>query len=305
MHPLLIQNQSITIGSYPLCYGLGLVCGGIILGLLLNKRGFGFRDTIQLWWIICLLVYFGGILTYVIIYPPHRGHLTWAWLVSMTEGGQVLYGGLICGTVGGWYACRRLHLPLTEALDASGVAVPVGIAIGRVGCLLKGCCYGARSDSWSAIRYPKVVDIYGNLIGSGPYLDELKAYEIQATDTCSLPLHPVPIYESLVCLGMASVLFVLWRRRILSGRLIFVFGGSYAVWRFNVEFIRVHERLLGFVTLYQLISIGVLVASLAACILLNPARLAASAPPPTRVARQSRRRRRKKREKQLQNRLNN
>jgi prolipoprotein diacylglyceryltransferase len=55
-------------------------------------------------------------------------------------------------------------------------------------------------------------------------------------------------------------MFWLWKHRALSGRLVFVFIGTYAVWRFGVEFVRVRdEHLFGLLSIYQFISIGLLV----------------------------------------------
>jgi phosphatidylglycerol:prolipoprotein diacylglycerol transferase len=274
MHPFLIQRPEIAIGAYPFFYGLGLACAGIVEGLLLRARGYPFRDGIRLWAIVCLLIVFGGRLLYFLIYRPSE-NLTAGWFLSLNQGGEVLYGALIFGTLGGWYACRHLRLPTNQALDAASVGAPLGIAIGRIGCLMKGCCYGARCDWWCGIRYPKVHDMYGNLIGSASYLQQLDAHQISGADSWSLPVHPVPIYESLACVGIAAAMFALWRQRVLSGRLMFVFGATYAVWRFVVEFVRVNARVAGPLTIYQVISIGILAACVTACFLLKAAGAAA------------------------------
>ena len=292
MSPFLIQNHAIAIGAYPFFYGLGLVCAGIVEGLLLGRRGFRFRDGIRGWGIVCLLIVFGGRVLYTLIYWSTED-LSATWFVTFNGGGEVLYGGLIFGTLGGWYVCRYLKLPAGEALDAAAVGTPLGIAIGRVGCLLKGCCHGARCDWWCGIRYPKVIDIYGNQIGSAAFIEQVEAHQISESDSWSLPVHPVPIYESIVLLCVAGVMFAIWRRRVLPGRLMFVFGATYAVWRFAVEFVRVHERLFGWITIYQMISVGVFTACVAGCLLLKPAQLVA--PGTGRVAMNSQRRRTKER----------
>jgi phosphatidylglycerol:prolipoprotein diacylglycerol transferase len=280
MHPFLIQRPEISIGAYPFFYGLGLACAGIVEGLLLRERGYRFRDGIRLWGVVCLLIVFGGRLLYLLIYLLPTDKVTVGWFLSLSQGGEVLYGALIAGTLGGWYACRRLRVSASDALDAASVGAPLGIGIGRIGCLLKGCCYGSLWNGWCAIRYPKVFDIYGNVIGSEAYLEHLRAHQIGADDTWSLPVHPVPVYESTAMLIVAAVMFMLWKRRVLPGRLMFAFGGTYAIWRFGIEFIREREEhLIGQLTVYQAISIGVFVACLAACLFLKPAeaRLASKA----------------------------
>ncbi len=259
MSPFLIQNRAIAIASYPFFYGLGLVVAGLIEGLLLSRRGFRFRDGIRVWAVACFLIVFGGRLLYILIYSSSET-LTAGWFFSLNEGGEVLYGALISAALGGWCTCRRLKLPATEALDAAAIGVPLGIAIGRIGCLFKGCCYGTRWDGWCGICYPKVVDPYGNVIGSAAYLEQLAKHQIPASVTWSLPVHPAPLYEFGFCLLLAASMFCLWKHRALSGRLVFVFIGAYAVWRFGVEFVRVRdEHVFGPLTIYQVISIGLFV----------------------------------------------
>jgi prolipoprotein diacylglyceryltransferase len=121
----------------------------------------------------------------------------------------------------------------------------------------------------ASVAYPKVFDIYGNVIGSEAYLEQLRALKISAADTWSLPVHPVPVYESTAMFIVAVAMFMLWKRRILPGRLMFAFGGTYAVWRFAAEFVRVEARLVGPFTIYQVINIGVLAACITACLFLK------------------------------------
>jgi len=256
MSPFLIQNRAIAIASYPFFYGLGLVVAGLVLGLLLSQRGFRFRDGIRVWAIACFLIVFGGRLLYILVYYSSETS-TAGWFFSLNEGGEVLYGAMISAALGGWYASRRLKLPPTEVLDAAAVGAPLGIAIGRIGCLFKGCCYGTRWDGWCGICYPKVVDVYGNVIGSAAYLEQLAKHEIPPFVTWSLPVHPAPLYEFGFCLLLGAAMLWLWNQGVLSGRLVFVFIGTYAIWRFGVEFVRVRdEHLFGPLPIYQLISIG-------------------------------------------------
>jgi phosphatidylglycerol:prolipoprotein diacylglycerol transferase len=270
MLPFLIQNDTVSIAAYPFFYGLGLVVAGVILATLLSRRGYRFRDGVFIWAIVCVLVVLGGRLLYLLIYFSSE-NLTAGWFFSLNEGGEVLYGAMIVAILGGWSLCRFLGVAATEALDAAAVGTPLGVAVGRVGCLLKGCCHGTRSDSWWSISYPKVIDIYGNLIGSPAYLEQVEARQLDASAIRSLPVQPVPIYESIVCTLLAAAFFVMWRRRWLPGRLMFAFVGIYAIWRFGIEFIRERdEHIIGQLTIYQAISIGLFVVCLAACLFLKP-----------------------------------
>jgi phosphatidylglycerol:prolipoprotein diacylglycerol transferase len=62
------------------------------------------------------------------------------------EGGLVWYGGLLGGTLGYFGAYfrifRKLGLTTGKLGDVIAPAVAVGLCLGRVGCLLNGCCWG-------------------------------------------------------------------------------------------------------------------------------------------------------------------
>lgn len=63
-------------------------------------------------------------------------------ILKLTEGGLVIYGGIIGGLVAGAYYCYRNKLPLLATGDLIVPGFLIGLAFGRVGCLLHGCCFG-------------------------------------------------------------------------------------------------------------------------------------------------------------------
>ena len=73
----------------------------------------------------------------------------------------MLAGGLSTAII----YCRWHRIPLGRALDLGLLPVPLGLAMGRLGCAAAGCCYGKLTDSWLgtylpdhdgvwAVRYP-------------------------------------------------------------------------------------------------------------------------------------------------------
>jgi phosphatidylglycerol:prolipoprotein diacylglycerol transferase len=62
--------------------------------------------------------------------------------VKVTEGGLVIYGGVIGGLVAGWIFCRRHRLPMLATADLVAPGFLIGLSLGRIGCLLHGCCFG-------------------------------------------------------------------------------------------------------------------------------------------------------------------
>jgi phosphatidylglycerol:prolipoprotein diacylglycerol transferase len=56
--------------------------------------------------------------------------------------GFVFFGGLLGAALAGWAFARRRGLSFVRGADYFAVAVPIGHAIGRVGCFVTGCCAG-------------------------------------------------------------------------------------------------------------------------------------------------------------------
>lgn len=68
-------------------------------------------------------------------------------MLNVTSGGLIYYGGVILATamVLAYLAAKRL--PIRRYLDMLAVPLMIGLAFGRMGCTLNGCCYGARCDA--------------------------------------------------------------------------------------------------------------------------------------------------------------
>lgn len=100
---------------------------------------------------IAVWLFLGGLLgariTYLLNETPRAPLADWPWkLVRIWEGGIVLYGAIIGGTVAyfaAWFLIyRRRGLRTLPFVDAIAPSIALGIALGRLGCLLNGCCYG-------------------------------------------------------------------------------------------------------------------------------------------------------------------
>lgn len=102
----------------------------------------------------------GARLFYVIEYWQSRFQLdTWyetlLATVKFTEGGLVIYGALIGATLAFCVFVWRHHLPLLALADLIAPSLMVGLAFGRVGCLLNGCCYGGEATVPWAVSFPQ------------------------------------------------------------------------------------------------------------------------------------------------------
>ena len=145
---------------------------------------------------------------------------------------------------------------LSTVLDAVAVSTPLGLAIGRVGCLCEGCCHGTSASLPWGVVYPKIVSVDGDAVGTPAYLAHLRDGLIPFTADQSVAVHPVQLYEALGMCIVFLVLLHLWKGERLTGRLAPLFIVLYCGLRFALEFIRVQEPVLWGLTLAQLLSLA-------------------------------------------------
>jgi len=155
---------------------------------------------------------------------------------ALIGSGRSIVGALLFGFLAAEAAKPLLHYDIPPN-DRFAVILPFSIGIGRVGCLIAGCCRGVPWDGPWAITY-----------GDG------------------IPRHPAPLYEMLFNLAMGFVLLALCRRQILFGRLFALYLLSYGIFRFCIEFIRETAKPYDGLSAYQLLCIVMIVAGAGALI---------------------------------------
>jgi phosphatidylglycerol:prolipoprotein diacylglycerol transferase len=266
VHPYLLQIGEFTIASYPFLYGLGVGLAGLVLSLLLRARGVSLARAANVFLLAAAAVVVGGQTLYAIVRWEHVRHDVDSF-ISLSSGGQILYGSILLATPVLWLTSRLMQLSWRDVLDATAVCAPLGLVFGRLGCFCKGCCHGAVTDVSWAVSYPKVIDPGGAVIGTEAFLKHVNEGLMPAAAAGSLPVHPSQLYESGAMLIVFGLMLMLWARGGFTGRLAFVFILCYAAERFCVEFVRVQETVLAGLTLAQVMSILLGGASLTAIIL--------------------------------------
>jgi phosphatidylglycerol:prolipoprotein diacylglycerol transferase len=151
--------------------------------------------------------------------------------LKLAHGGLAFHGGAAAAFIFGLIYVRKARMPLWDTLDLLAPYIALGHAIGRIGCLLNGCCYGRlMADGMS--RYP--------------------------AQACS----------SLSLVFLYCVLRVRLRYRKFPGEVFILYAGLYSAGRFFVEFIRADSApVLSGLKLAQLISIALFVAAAVAYLL--------------------------------------
>ncbi|MHC4405475.1 MAG: prolipoprotein diacylglyceryl transferase family protein [Planctomycetota bacterium] len=81
-------------------------------------------------------------------------------MVNLSEGGIVVYGSVIGGFLGLMTYVYKHKMPPLATLDLVVPGFLLGLAIGRLGCFLNGCCYGQSCDLPWAVTFPKGRPVY-------------------------------------------------------------------------------------------------------------------------------------------------
>lgn len=150
---------------------------------------------------------------------------------------------------------RRDGFPFWKAADFGGLAAALGLAFGRMGCLLAGCCFGVRSDGALAMVFPPF----------SPASDwQWKHGLLAAKSMPSLAVIPTQILESAGSLVLGAFLYLwLQPRKRYDGQVFVGFLAGYAVLRFVLELFRSDDRGAFFgLSTSQIIGVALLAAAL-------------------------------------------
>jgi phosphatidylglycerol:prolipoprotein diacylglycerol transferase len=212
--------------------------------------------------------------------PVFKNDGFWAGLlhiVNVRSGGLEWFGGFLLTIAMMSLYARVRRISIGTSLDVCGTVCILGLGIGRIGCLLNGCCYGGLCppDFVAAVRFPKVEVVdpadptaLPRTVGSQPFVEHVQAgwlANVPGVPQWSLPVHPAQIYELV---GDAAIFFFLWyyfhyRRR--PGECTIVLLALYGALRFTLEFVRMEPREIGGVlTVHQVIALSIFAVALAA-----------------------------------------
>ena len=154
----------------------------------------------------------------------------------ITFEGLAVYGAVIGILIAVLAYCLVKRLSFWQLADIVAPGSLVGMAIGRIGCLINGCCYGLMTSVPWAVVYTN----------PGSYAP------------LGTPLHPAPIYHIIWNLAAFAVIWLLRRRLKPVGSLILLYLALYAIGDLGIRFLREGEPFLFGMQQAQLIGILVL-----------------------------------------------
>jgi prolipoprotein diacylglyceryltransferase len=156
-------------------YGLMLVLGFLAAIFLTQWRAKRVGESPETISQIAILALLGGIfgarLAYVIEDWDHFRNAPFGEIFNVTSGGLIYFGGLLLATVAVLVFLFLKRLPVRRYLDILAPGIMLGLAFGRAGCLMNGCCWGGPCEEHWALsaRFPMVSRPLLNFTGNEPY----------------------------------------------------------------------------------------------------------------------------------------
>lgn len=262
--------------------GLAMLLAGVAGGRILHVLADGYfwdyvhlcTDPARVDWPLekaeCLAPAYDGIWDAAkkVCHPKEADCFAWA---KFWAGGLTYYGGFLGSSAAAWFLLRRDRFPFWKAADMAGFTVPLGLAFGRMGCLLAGCCFGAECDLPWALSFPP---------HSPASESQFKAHLLGSMREWSHSVHPTQIYESAGSLAIAAFCaLVVHPRKRYDGQVFAAFLVLYAVLRCLLEILRRDDRGGAFgLSTSQLIGIGLVVVAALIHVRRNPRPLPTPAP---------------------------
>ena len=241
MYPF-IELFGKQIPIYGICYYLGIALSAIVAVSICKKRNIERYDIVYsavyavLAGALCAKLLFIGVSLRQIIELKLS-------FIQILKGGFVFYGGLIGGAAGLAIYVKQFKLPAADFFDIYAAAMPLGHAVGRVGCLFAGCCYGMEYDGPLSVTY-------NYSVGNTPI---------------GVPLLPIQIIEAVLLFVLFIALMVLFFNTKVKYLVTATYILSYAGIRFVIEFFRgdlERGKLAGFAT-SQWISLALIMVTVA------------------------------------------
>jgi phosphatidylglycerol:prolipoprotein diacylglycerol transferase len=222
MHPILYTFKPFHIGgsvigplkihSFSVMLILAFLVGVFIARRRAPKFGFDANKVSDAAMLCLFAGVIGARLLFILqdlpYYLSHRSEL-----FSIQFQGLTSFGSLIFGFGAFWWFAYRQKRALRDVLDLFAPSALIGQGIGRIGCLLNGCCYGVVCTT----NYPLAV-----------HIDDTKVLHV-----------PAQLYDTVMCfIAFGLLLWIEKKRPLHRGQVFSLFLIMYGLSRFIYEFWR-------------------------------------------------------------------
>ncbi len=248
--PFPFSDKGLPVHAYGVMAMLGFLAAWLVARHRAPKAGISRINITDLCFASLIGGIFGARIFFVVqeadfFFNTARPDFSLLDVFKIWKGGLVFYGGLFGAFVVVLALLIRRRIDPLNALDVITPSLCLGMAFGRIGCFLHGCCYGAPlpANPWYAVVFPLNAEPYK---GGGARMIEP-----------GTPLFPSQIVSSINMLILFAVTSLWLHRRKGPGEVTALTLILYSVHRFAIEFFRGDTRAPGEFSIAQWISLPV------------------------------------------------
>ncbi|MBN1871443.1 MAG: prolipoprotein diacylglyceryl transferase [Candidatus Omnitrophica bacterium] len=209
MHPIIFELGIIKLYSYGIMIALGFLIATFFASRAAIRDGLPSGKIADL----CLYSLFFGILGARLLHVSLDAQYYLAKPIEIfliNHGGLAIQGGLASGIAAAYVFIRVNKLPIWKTADLIAPYLALGQSIGRIGCLLNGCCYGKPTRLATGIYLPGHAFL----------------------------LHPTQAYYSIAYLLVFIVLIAIYKKRKIYGLVFFSYLMMFSIIRFFLDYLR-------------------------------------------------------------------
>jgi phosphatidylglycerol:prolipoprotein diacylglycerol transferase len=138
------------------------------------------------------------------------------WVRIIGGEGLTAWGAVLGASLGVWIYCKVAKIKIGYVFDLIAPAIIMAQAIGRIGCLLNGCCYGVTTNLPWGLEYTNPQSLG---FGAGV-------------------THPTVVYEIIFNVLAFFALLKLRGKFKPAGSLYLIYLLLYSGWRLGIDFLR-------------------------------------------------------------------
>jgi phosphatidylglycerol:prolipoprotein diacylglycerol transferase len=254
MIPVLFHLGPLTVYSFGLMMALGFLAADYVIRLECIRRGYDPEYSSSIVIVAAVMGLVGSRLYAILDDLPT--YLADPKSMIFSGSGFVFYGGMIGGLLGAYLVSRWYRIGFGSTLDMCGPALAIGQAIGRMGCQLAGDGdWGLPSNVPWAMAYPRAIVGWN----SETVLKLDDHYRLVSGYFPGVRVHPAPVYETILYLGVFTILWSMRKTSYPPGRVMYWYmvlaGGA----RFLAEFWRINPRVFYMFSEAQLIALAMVI----------------------------------------------
>jgi phosphatidylglycerol:prolipoprotein diacylglycerol transferase len=221
-----LWGHTIEFGPYSVFFTLSIIIVSLGSFWFIIKKGGSIPTTLQVLGVLFLSALIGARLLNAITHwelystDPQK-------IYSLESTGFSLYGGVIFSLCTGYVYCKIKKIDPFAFADYLAPFAGIGIAIFRIGCFLRGCCFGQETNLPWGVTFPLLSPAHIHQLNAGSGFFTIH------------PVHPTQLYELLFAIFLGILSFILLHKKIRHGVPALLFTILFSLFRLVNDSLRV------------------------------------------------------------------